>query len=192
MPTKLTRRSGTIAVIGAIAWVVAALVSILRAGDISSDSDWEAPYLTWALLVFVAAVCTTVAIFGLLRRTNTGRRWISIAARLLAILGTVLLGLSAWAWIALVPLLTVAALVAVLRLRSQLLGSALFQWLLVIAWPVGIGLALLLYQLKVGPVDSYGDHYLAGEFGFAAGSLLFAAGLATIGLWLRSEKNGES
>lgn len=191
MPTKLTRGAGTIAVIGALTWVVAALVAILQAND-NSESDWEAGYLAWSALVFVAAICSTVLIFGMLQRTNAGRRWLTIVAPLLAILGTVMLLLAAWAWIAFVPLLAAAALVAVLRLRSRLLGSAPFQWLLVIAWPIGIGIALLLNLLEFGPVDSYGDHYLAFEIGFATGSLLFAASVGAIGLWLRSEKSVES
>lgn len=188
MPTKLTRRAGTFAVIGAITWVVAALVALLTAND-NSESDWEGGYLAWSALVLVAAVCSTVLIFGLLQRTDASRRWQSIVAPALAILGTIMLSLAAWAWIAFVPLLAAAALVAVLRLRSRLLGSAPFEWLLVIAWPIGIGIALLLNLLEFGPVDSYGDHYLAGEIGFATGSLLFAASVGAIGLWLRSEKS---
>lgn len=188
MPTKLTRRAGTFALVGAILWIVALLVAILRTGK-DSESDWESSYITIAVIVFAAAICSTVLIFGLLRRSNAGRVWPANVARFLAISSTILLGLATWAWIAWLTLFTVAALVAVMRLRASSLGSALFQWLLILAWPVGIAVALLLMKLKVGPLDSYGDHYLASEIGFGTGALLFAVGLALCGLWLRGEKN---
>ncbi len=184
MTTKLTRKAGTFALVGAIAWLVAAPFAFLRANDISNgDGD----YWTLTILVFAAAICTTVAVFGLLQRSGAGRRLV-VLAMLFAILGTLLLGAASWAWIAAVPLLTIAALVAVLRLRARGLGSAPAQWLLVVAWPIGIGIALLLAKLEVGPVDSYGDYNIAFLVGFATGCLLFAAGLAVIGRWLRSEQ----
>lgn len=188
MPTKLTQRADTFAVIGAILWIAAALGAIPRAGE-TSESDWKTGYLIEVLLVFAAASCFTVLIFGLLRRTDAGRGWLSIGARVLAILGTILLPIAIWMWIVFTPLFAVAALVAVLRLRARALGSALFQWFLVAAWPVGIGVGLLLTVLEVGPVNSYGDHEAGIIIGFAIGSLLFAAGLAMCGLWLRSEKS---
>lgn len=188
MPTQLTRTAGTFALVGAITWLVAAVTTLLRARDISED-DWEAAYLTVTVLAFAAAVCTTVAVYGLLRRAGAGRGWVPGVAMLFAILGTLMLGVAVWAWIIAVPLLAIAALIAVLRLRSSGLGSAPAEWLLVAAWPIGVGLALLLSALDVGPVDSYGDHAVAYLVGFATGCVLFAAGLAANGRWLRSEQS---
>ena len=44
-----------------------------------------------------------------------------------------------------------------------------------------------LDMLGVGPIDSYGDAYIAQKIGFATGSITFAAGLYAQGRWLRSE-----
>jgi hypothetical protein len=59
--------------------------------------------------------------------------------------------------------------------------------LLVAAWPVGISTAIILDLLGVGPIDNYGDAYIAQKIGFATGSITFAAGLYAQGRWLRSE-----
>jgi len=75
----------------------------------------------------------------------------------------------------------------VLRLRSARLGPSVGRVLLVAAWPVGIATAIILDLLGVGPIDSYGDAYIAQKIGFATGSIIFAAGLFAQGRWLRSE-----
>ncbi len=186
MTTKLTPRlAGTLALVGAIIWLVVAAASLL-ATNISGD-DWEGPYLMMSILAFAAAICTTVAIFGVLQRAGAGRGWLSVAM-LFAILGTLALGLVLWAWIVGGALFAIAALLTVLRLRAKGLGSAPLQWLLVVAWPIGFGIAVLLEKLEVGPMDSYGDYRLAFDVGFSIGCVLFAAGLAAHGLWLRREQ----
>lgn len=184
MPSRLTRTAGVFAIVAATLWLVAALTAFIVAGAEGSGVS----YLTLALLVFAASACTTVTIFGMLRRA--GARWdaLTVVAMLLAILGTLLLGIATWAWIVGVAFPTVAALIAVLRLRAARFGNALASVLLVAAWPVGIAVALVLITLKVGPTDSYGDYYLAYIIGFLSGSIPFAAGLFMIGRWLHSEQ----
>lgn len=186
MPTRLTRIAGTIALVGALAWLLAVPAALLRARD--QGNDLERAYNTFAILVFIAAICTTVALFGLLRRAGGGANWLTVTAVVLAILGTLMLGAGAWAWPMLVPMLTIAALVAILRLRAARFGSGAAGWLLVAAWPIGIGLAILLVVLKVGRIDSYGDYPLAAAIGFAVGCTLFAVALAATGRRLRSEQ----
>ena len=187
MPTRLTRTAGSFALAASIAWLVAAPAALIGAGS----DEWEAHYLTLALVVFVASACTTVAVFGLLRRAGGARDATTVVAMLLAILGTLVLGLVTWAWIIGVGLLTIAVLVTVLRLRSARLGTTIRTMigsvLLVIAWPLGIATALLLDTLRVGPIDSYGDAHIAQLIGFATGSVLFSAALFLLGRWLRSE-----
>lgn len=184
MPSRLTRTAGIFAIVAAIAWLVCAPTAFLGVGV---EDDWEVRYLTWALLVFAAAACTTVAIFGMLRRAGSGLDAVTVVAMFVAILGTLLLGVATWAWIVGTPLLTIAVIVTVLRLRAARLANTVASILLVAAWPIGIALAFGLGALKVGPIDSYGDRYVAFYIGFATGSVLFAAGLLMMGRWLRSE-----
>lgn len=183
MPSQLTRTAGVFAIVAAVAWLVAAPVAFIGAGS----DDWVVPYFVLNALVFIASVCTTVVIFGMLRRA--GGRWdaLTVVAMLLAILGTLLLGAATWAWPAGVALVTIAVLIAVLRLRSARLENGLASILLVVGWPIGIAVGLVLGALKVGPVDSYGDYYIAQRIGFATGGILFAAGLLMIGRWLHNE-----
>ncbi len=185
MPTQLTRIAGTFALVGALAWLLALPAALLRVNNMGDG--WGA-YFTFAVLVFVAAICTTVALFGLLRRAGGGADWLTVTALLVAILGTLMLGMFTWGWPVGALLLTIAALVAILRLRAARFGSGATGWLLVAAWPIGIGLAILLAVLKVGRVDSYGDYTVAHAIGFAVGCTLFAVTLAATGRRLRSEQ----
>ncbi len=188
MPTHLTRAAGTFAIVAAVAWLIAAPTALI--GVRSGEGD--VPYYMLALVVFSASACTTVALHGLLRRSGGGRDAVTLVATLLAILGTLMLGVVIWAWIIGVGLLTIAALISVLRLRSARVGSTLGGVLLVAAWPVGIAIALLLDGLRVGPIDSYGDAHLAQLIGFAVGCIAFSAGLFVCGRWLRGERAVEA
>jgi hypothetical protein len=182
MPTRLSRAAGTFAVIAAVAWLAVAPAAIIGAGS----EDWEVHYTTLAILSFFASACSTIALFGLMRRAGSGGAMSSVALTL-AILGTLTLGIVTWAWLVGVSLLAIAAVVAVLALRSARLGTTIGNALLVAAWPVGVAAAVVLDMLQVGPIDAYGDPYLGQLIGYSAGGLLFAAGLLVSGRWLRRE-----
>lgn len=184
MPTRLTHTAGTFALIASFMWVVAACTSLIGTGS----ADWETHYFILALVVFIASACMSVAVLGLLRRAGGAKDTVTVLAMLLAILGTLVLGMVTWAWIVGVGLLAIAALATVLRLRSVRLGPTIGGALLTIAWPAGIATAIALDTLGVGPTDSYGDPEIAQLIGFATGSLIFSAALFLYGRWLRSEK----
>jgi hypothetical protein len=182
MPTRLTRAAGTFAVIAAVAWLAVAPAAIIGAGS----EDWEAHYTTLALLSFFASACSTIALFGLMRRAGS-RGAMSGVALTLAVLGTLALGIVTWAWLVAVSLLAIAAVMAVLALHSARLGTTTGNALLVAAWPVGVASAVVLDMFQVGPIDAYGEPYLGQLIGYSAGGLLFAAGLLVSGWWLRRE-----
>jgi hypothetical protein len=175
--------AGTFALIAALIWLVAAPICFVGVGS----DDWEAGYVLLTVTAFAAAACTSVAILGLLRRADSGTARKAVVM-ILAGLATLLLGLAVWAWVISVALLTIAALVASLRLSRAGLANRLGSILLVVAWPVGIAVALALDAMEVGPVDSYGDAYVAQRIGFATGCVLFAAGLFVSGRLLRGEE----
>lgn len=182
MPTRLTRTAGLFALIAAVAWLAAAPICFIGAGS----EDWEVGYTILSMTVFVASACTTVAILGLLRRAGAGTA-LTTVAMVLAALGTLLLGLAVWAWLIAVALLTIATLLASLALRRAGLENMIGSVLLVVAWPIGVGVALALSAMGVGPLDSYGDRYVGQLVGFATGCVLFAAGLFASGRVLRKE-----
>lgn len=182
MPTRLTRTAGTFALLASIAWLAVAPAALIGAGS----ADWERHYVTLAVTVFAASTCTTVALFGFLRRAGSTGVLAAIAMTL-AILGTVVLGVATWAWLLGVGFLTIASAIAVLRMRRAGVGTPLAHLLLVAAWPVGAAVAVVLEPLQVGPIDSYGNAYLGQLIGLATGGLLYASGLSMSGRWLRRE-----
>jgi hypothetical protein len=182
MPTRLTRAAGMFAVIAAVAWIAVAPAAIIGAGS----EDWEAHYATLAILSFLASACSTIALYGLMRRAGSGGAMTSVTLTL-AILGTLTLGIVTWAWLVGVSLLAIAAVMVVLALHSARLGTTIGNALLVAAWPVGVATAVVLDVLQVGPIDAYGEPYLGQLIGYSVGGLLFAAGLFASGWWLRRE-----
>ena len=185
MPTRFTRATGALALLGALAWTLGGGFALLRSDQL--DVDWKGAYIAETMLVLVATTCTTLTLAGLLRRSGASRLAAG-SALTLAVLGTVLMALAVWAWVVGVALLAVASLITVLRMRAQDIGPVAGQWLLVAAWPVAIGLALALDALQVGPVDGYGEYFLSQLIGFAIGCAITAVALVAIGRWLRSEE----
>lgn len=182
MPTRLTRTAGAFALVASIAWVAVAPAALIGA----DSPSWEVHYFTLALTAFAASTCTTVALFGMLRRAGSAGL-IAAVAMTLAILGTLLLGIVTWAWLLGVGFLTIASALAVREMHRARIGTTLGSVLLVAAWPIGVAMAIALEQIQVVPIDSYGDVYLGQLIGLATGGILYAAGLFTCGRWLRGE-----
>ncbi len=90
MPTRLTRTAGTFAIVAALAWLAVVPTSLIGAGS----AEWEVHYFTLALhRPLLASVCTTVALFGLLRRAGSARGVLAGGcSHRSPILGTLVLG----------------------------------------------------------------------------------------------------
>lgn len=187
MPTAFTRASGTIGIAAALLWLLSIPAGLY--GQTELFMEWQQTYyLVWATIVFGAAVTTSVALLGLVRRSGDRWDWSAILVVVLTVLGTLSLGLFTWGWPVGVSLLTGAALVTLLRLRAAGMSVGASHWLLVGAWPIGIALSVLLQSLHLGPYDLYGTHYVAVILGFGTGAVLFAGGLTLVGLRLRREE----
>ena len=185
MPTNLTRAAGTFSLVASIAWVAVAPAALIGAGSWASP-NWQLHYFTLAFTAFVASTCTTVALFGLLRRAGSAGA-IPAITMTLAILGTLVLGVATWAWLLAVGFLAIASAITVVEMRRARVGTVIGHVLLVAAWPVAVAVALVLEPLRVGPIDSYGDAYLSQLFGLATGGIIYAAGMLASGRWLRRE-----
>lgn len=186
VPTQQTRAAGTVALISAGLWVLAAIV--LAASRLQETSM----YLIWAVTVLVAVATFAFVLAGVFLRTGGLRGlWPGVTLAVVA-LGFALSFIGTWAWPVWGIFLAVGALLTVLRLRSASLGfkttTRATDWLLVAAWPIGVGMLMLLSELHVGPVDEYGDYSASQAVGFAIGAVLLAASLAQLGRWLRSEQ----
>lgn len=182
MPRQPIRSSNSAALVSAALWVVATVVLATSRGfqdGMSTRPIWIMPTLFGVVTFAVAAV-------GVLLRTGgLGGLWPGVTLAALGIgLGLSIIG--TWAWPLWGAFLAIAALPLVLRLRSASLGIRITDWLLVAAWPIGVGLSILLIGLHVGPLDIEGDYPVSTGAGFGVGALLFAGSLALLGHRLRS------
>ena len=182
MPTPFTRSAGTAALASALAWALAAVA--LAFGGLQGMG--ENLYLAFLIPVMVAAVTTAVALAGLLSRAGGRRDFGTIVGLVLAFSAAAMMVL-AWAWLVWTMLIAAAALIAVLKARSGLVGAGSTDWLLVVAWPAAVATFLIADRMRLGDVDSYGDYPGAALAGFLVGATLFVGGLVPLGRWLRSE-----
>jgi hypothetical protein len=186
MPTRFTRAAGYLAIAAAIAWVAAGAFAIFGQTSLVTEFS-ESMYLLWAVLILFAAVATFVGLIGLLRRAGVGGGFtLWMVATVLAAC-VVALAAFAWFWPVGGGLLSVGALIVVLRARAAVLPLDSSIWLLVLAFPVGTALFLGLQFLQVGPVDEYGNYPVSFVAGIVLATLLFAGGLARFGRWMSQE-----
>jgi hypothetical protein len=183
MPTPFTRAAGTAALASALAWVLAA--AGLSLGGLQGMG--ENLYLTFLIPVVIAAATTAVAVAGLLSRAGGRRDFGTIVGLVLAFSAAAMMVL-AWAWLVWTMLIAAAALIAVLKARSALVGAGATDWLLVAAWPAALATFLIADRMRLGDVDTYGDYPGAFLAGFLVGTTLFVGGLVPLGRWLRAEE----
>lgn len=186
MANRLTHHAATAALVATGFWILSALSGIWGQGSLPTEWTYR-NYAIWEAMTAGAVLATVVAFAGVLLRDGGRRDTMAIAGIGLAVMAGALLIIGTWAWPMTSLVLAAAALIVVVRLRASGLGSA-SDWLLAIAWPLGIGTLMLLEQLKVGPIDSYGDHDIAAAAGFALAATMFAIGLASLGARLREER----
>jgi hypothetical protein len=187
VPTKNTIRAGTISLVAAGLWLIAAVtyfLMILRDDD--QGNGWQVYYAIFSAALLAAGVLTVLTMIGVSRRSGG----LGIAG----MIGLVIAGLGvassilAWAIPMWMGLLGIGLLVfggAALNngtapKRSTLLASSGFI--------IGVITFTILNLAKVGPVDSYGDRPVAWGIGGATGMIIVALGLIGWGQWLRSEE----
>ena len=184
MPTAFTRAAGTVALVSALAWVLAAIALLFDALR-GATGDW---YTLFAIPVMIAALTTVVALAGVLSRSGGRRDVWTILALVLAGSAAAMMVVTAWAWLVWTMLISAAALIAVLKARSASVGVGATDWLLVAAWPASLVTFVVAERMRLGDVDTYGDYPAAFLVAFLIGAALFVGGLVPVGRWLRSEE----
>jgi small-conductance mechanosensitive channel len=185
MPTPFTRAAGKVAVLAALGWLVLAVVGAYSTGAITPYS--ESTY-AWSSVVATATVAATaVALIGMLVRAGERFGPWMFAAVALSSLSLVAAALVTWGIVVWALLIWLACSIALGRMRAVGGATRPLDWALLAAWPVSLGLWLLVERLQLGPLDSYGDYPAASATGIAVLGVLMAAGLASIGLRLAAE-----
>jgi hypothetical protein len=205
VPTRFTRTAGALGVAAGLWWLLWGAALLVTSAAVMVD---EFRYIEVAGLVawfgflatlVVAVPLTYATVAGLLVRggAGAGDRWL-LATGLLAGV-TVVFGAIGWAGIALpwetlwlpwLLLLAPAALASavVWRLRRAQLPALGSDWLLLLAWPVGLGASFALQTWHVGPLDASTLTYrAAGGLGGSLGPLLIGIGLLARAWWLARE-----
>lgn len=186
MPTTFTRAAGAVAGVAAAAWLVSVLAGLWQ--NEFFVSPWSQDrYWVWTVTAVLASIASGLVLAGMLARTGSRGLSAVIAFTLLS-LGGLMAGLATWGFVAWGVLLSLAFLPAVLSARAVAGRSAPSDWLLVLSWPTGSVLVVVLEALRVGPIDGYGDYPLAFAIGYVVAALSMASGLVGVGRWLRSEE----
>ncbi len=187
MPTQLTRTSGTMGLLAALGWLAASLALVV--GGTEALAQWDLlAYVVFAALTTLSAALTLVTICGLLVRSGGFRGVLATVAVVGGAGAAFMLGAFTWGWPLGATVLALAVGSVVWRLHAAGASTARADWVAVAAWPVGIAALVALTLLEVGPVDEYGDHWVASVAGFVTAAVLFAGALARMGAWLRSEE----
>ena len=80
-----------------------------------------------------------------------------------------------------------ACAIALGRMRAAGVPTRPLDWALLAAWPVSLGLWVLVDLLQLGPLDSYGEYPAAAAVGIATLGVLMAVGLFSVGRRLAAE-----
>ena len=189
VPTEFTRSAGVMMLVAAALWLAVPLG--WWASHVLEDRQggWARPaqivFVGGAMALLPAAILSAIGIGGLIRR-HAGLGvlgWAGIAACALGAAASFV----AWFVYGWALLLGVGAALVAVALRRRGLAPRLACWSFGSAWLAG-GLTLALAQVaKLGGQDEWGDWPVAVNLGLTVGSLLFAAGLAGLGWWLRAE-----
>jgi hypothetical protein len=181
----LQRHAGTAALVGAFFWIVSAATGTIGQGNLFTT--WtDGNYLIWNTVTAIALLCSLVALIGTALWSGAGRDTVAIAALVVGVIGSVLMIMATWAWGVVALPIAIAAAYVVQRLKSAGVAESL-SWALVAAWPVGSTLWYLGNLMQWGPRVSDEGSESAAVISFAVAAVLFAAGLATLGRWLRTQ-----
>ena len=186
MTTPFTRAAGTIAYVTAAFWLLTGVVAAVTILTDPDDITWLYPAATGlAVLSILATIAVMVGVF--VRSGGVGDA-LPVVALGLMVLAVLLMAVAPWAWVFTAVPITGAAVIAVRRMAAVGLARPWSDWALMLSWPAGAGMVLLLEALRLGPQDSYGDYPWAFLAGFSIAVVGFAAGLVGVGARLHGEQ----
>ncbi len=186
MPTEFTRRSGVALVASSFLWL-AALGFIYWSDVADRTRPWEglpwALYLIGTFTLMAAGVLLAIGILGINRRHggglgNTGRLAFWIAAL------TSVTAFGSWAWGVWLSLFGVGAIVLAIAVHRSEIAPKTAGLLVGIGGGLAAG-AAWVFQLTSEPVSLGSGGFTAWIF---AGLVIYSVGLASLGVWLKTEE----
>lgn len=199
VPTEFTKTAGTVALFSAGLWLVGLLALLVSSvfPDRAAGTDPDQFILDGQTGSFIVAATALLAAGALMLVSMVGlyRRHGGLGAA--GMVGLAVTGLAAaasfvfWAfglWLTLFGIGTLIFGVAMLRRDIAPRVST-------VVWSAGFAVGAITWNvlrwLEVGPVDQWGDYWVAAAVGVPVGVLIMAVGLVGLGLWLRAEQSAE-
>lgn len=199
VPTEFTKTAGTVALFSAGLWLVGLLALLVSSvfPDRAAGTDPDQFILDGQTGSFIVAATALLAAGALMLVSMVGlyRRHGGLGAA--GMVGLAVTGLAAaasfvfWAfglWLTLFGIGTLIFGVAMLRRDIAPRVST-------VVWSAGFAVGAITWSilrwLEVGPVDQWGDYWVAAAVGVPVGVLIMAVGLVGLGLWLRAEQPAE-
>lgn len=189
MLARLNRSSGSAAGAAAAGWLVMLAGFLVQAAD--NPLAWNVDHSLLVAGKLIVGLITLIALYGMLARVGIARGAWQMAALALGVVGVVALTVVTWFTPLWSGLLSATSLIAARRMLSAGVGSKAGFWAFAAAWPLSIGLFVLLDAMQLGRVDEYGDYPWAMGISVAVWCALFAFGLATHAKGLRVEEATE-
>ena len=185
MPTQFTRAAGKVAMVAALGWLVLAVVGAYATGAITSYSD--STYLWSSLVATVSVAATAIALIGMLVRAGERSGPWMFAAVALSCLSLAATAFMTWGIVMWGLLIWLTCAIALGRMRAAGVTTRPLDWALLAAWPASLGVWVLVHQLELGPLDTYGEYPAAAAVGITTLGVLMAVGLLSVGRRLAAE-----
>lgn len=190
VPTTFTRTSGTLAIIGAGLWLVFAAMQLLATWAERLVGRWEGiPQVMFgiATLALVGAAWLTVVLLIGLQRRHGGLGLLGTVGIVLAGVGAIA-SIMSWALTIWGSLLLLGTALVVIAARGRDVAPRAPMLLLGGGLAAGGAVWAGLRALRVGAPNVWGDYVVVNLIGTTLGSVLVAAGLYGVGMWLRGEE----
>lgn len=190
VPTSFTVSAGRLALASAIGWVLVPV--LMLASDLTDQAtgSWEgAPqrlFMTGMSVMMLSAVLAAVVVVAMVQR-HGGLGIVGNLGIGLAVVGA-LATFVAWFYPGWGSLIGLGAVIMAIAMWRRSIAPQRSTIAFGLAWPLAGVTGFVLRLLEVGRVDEWGDYPAAWLGGLAVGCVLFAAALAGLGRWLRSEE----
>ncbi len=184
MPTPFTRTAGKLAVFAALGWLALAVVGAYATG--------ASPVLRLHVRLVLGRRDGgrgrhRVALVGMLVRAGERSGPWMFAAVALSCLSLAAAAVMTWGIVMWGLLIWLTCAIALGRMRAAGVTTRPLDWALFAAWPASLGLWVLVDQLELGPLDTYGEYPAAAAAGVATLGVLMAVGLLSVGRRLAAE-----
>ncbi len=183
VPTASTKSMGAVAMVAAGLWLVFPLASLI----VAAAGDQQTLDGAVQVILIIVAGGLTVGVMAGLRERLGGLGRLATVGMVFAGLGAAA-GLLFWFFAFWATLMAIGWLLFATAMMRVGIASRRATLAVGSAWIIGLGTFAVLRFLEFGTVDEWGDYPAAILGGLVTGSVIFAAGLGSLGRWMHNEE----